>query len=83
MAYMCVYQTAICWSGTLNFNSCRAKVDNATQTDVTGLKWFKIYEDGLTASDQTWGVDRLIANKGMSTLYFVVHYDIIAFYIAL
>ncbi|TFK33096.1 glycoside hydrolase [Crucibulum laeve] len=44
-----------------------AKVNNATQTSVTGLKWFKIYEDGLTASDQSWGVDRLIANKGKVT----------------
>ncbi|KAA1477459.1 glycoside hydrolase [Dentipellis sp. KUC8613] len=44
-----------------------AKVDNATQTDVTGLQWFKIWEDGFTASDQTWGVDRLIANKGKVT----------------
>jgi len=41
-----------------------AKVDNATQTNVTGLKWFKIYEDGYDASSKTWGVDRLIANKG-------------------
>ncbi|EIM85952.1 uncharacterized protein STEHIDRAFT_98247 [Stereum hirsutum FP-91666 SS1] len=44
-----------------------AKVENATQTDVTGLDWFKIYEDGLTVSDQSWGVDRLIANKGKVT----------------
>ncbi|KAG6818843.1 hypothetical protein H0H93_001105, partial [Arthromyces matolae] len=44
-----------------------AKVSNATQTDVTGLKWFKIWEDGLVASDQTWGVDRMIANKGKVT----------------
>lgn len=44
-----------------------AKVTNATQTSVTGLKWFKIYQDGLTASDQKWGVDRLIANKGKVT----------------
>jgi len=41
-----------------------AKVTNATQTDVTGLKWFKIYEDGYDPSTQTWAVDRLIANKG-------------------
>ncbi|KAI0368392.1 hypothetical protein BV20DRAFT_1053988 [Pilatotrama ljubarskyi] len=27
-------------------------------------KWFKIYEDGLTVSDQSWVVDRLVANKG-------------------
>ncbi|KAI0260244.1 glycoside hydrolase family 61 protein I [Gloeopeniophorella convolvens] len=44
-----------------------AKVPNALQTDVTGLSWFKIYEDGLTPSDQSWGVDRLIANKGKVT----------------
>ena len=37
---------------------------DATQTDVTGLKWFKIYEDGLTVSTAQWAVDRLIANKG-------------------
>ncbi|EIN04298.1 glycoside hydrolase family 61 protein [Punctularia strigosozonata HHB-11173 SS5] len=41
-----------------------AKVENATSLEVTGLKWFKIQEDGLQVSDQTWGVDRLIANKG-------------------
>ncbi|KAG6907198.1 hypothetical protein DXG01_009978 [Tephrocybe rancida] len=41
-----------------------AAIPNATQTDVTGLKWFKIYEDGLNTSDQSWGVDRLIKNKG-------------------
>ncbi|KDQ53033.1 glycoside hydrolase family 61 protein [Jaapia argillacea MUCL 33604] len=44
-----------------------AKVTNATQTNVTGLKWFKIYQDGLNPSDQSWGVDRLIANKGKVT----------------
>ena len=44
-----------------------AKVNNATQTDVTGLQWFKIYEDGYTASDAQWAVDRLIANKGKVT----------------
>ena len=41
-----------------------AQIPNATQTSVTGLKWFKIYEDGLQASDQSWGVDRMIKNKG-------------------
>lgn len=30
---------------------------------MTGLKWFKIYQDGLDSSGK-WGVDRLIANKG-------------------
>ena len=42
----------------------RAKVPSATQTDVTGLKWFKIYEDGFNPSTNTWAVDTLIANKG-------------------
>ncbi|KAL0630703.1 hypothetical protein Q9L58_010447 [Maublancomyces gigas] len=40
-----------------------AKVDNALTTTVTGLKWFKIYEDGLDASG-AWGVTRLVNNKG-------------------
>lgn len=48
------------------YDHLSAKVENATQTDVTGLNWFKIYEDGLTVSDQSWGVDRLIDNKGNS-----------------
>lgn len=43
--------------------SSSAKVPSATQTTVTGLNWFKIYEDGMD-SDQSWGVDRLITNKG-------------------
>lgn len=41
-----------------------AKIPDATQSDVTGLEWFKIYEDGLDASSQTWAVDTLIANAG-------------------
>ncbi|KAI1790632.1 glycoside hydrolase family 61 protein [Ganoderma leucocontextum] len=41
-----------------------AKVPDATQTDVTGLQWFKIYEDGLTVSTAQWAVDRMIANAG-------------------
>ncbi|KAG8847969.1 hypothetical protein FRB91_011284 [Serendipita sp. 411] len=40
-----------------------AKVPSALQTTVTGLQWFKIYEDGLH-SDGTWAVDTMIANKG-------------------
>ncbi|PVF94634.1 glycoside hydrolase [Serendipita vermifera] len=43
-----------------------AKVPSALQTDVTGLGWFKIWEDGLT-SDGKWAVDRMIANKGKVT----------------
>ncbi|GJE95940.1 glycoside hydrolase family 61 protein [Phanerochaete sordida] len=44
-----------------------AQIPDATQTDVTGLKWFKIWEDGLNPADQSWGVDRMIANKGKVT----------------
>jgi lytic cellulose monooxygenase (C4-dehydrogenating) len=31
---------------------------------VTGLQWFKIYQDGFNPSTNTWAVDTLIANKG-------------------
>ncbi|KAF7789077.1 hypothetical protein EIP86_000010 [Pleurotus ostreatoroseus] len=41
-----------------------AKVPSATQTDVTGLQWFKIYQDGYDPSTGKWAVDTLIANKG-------------------
>ncbi|KAG8903789.1 hypothetical protein FRC01_008991 [Tulasnella sp. 417] len=41
-----------------------AKVDSALTTTVTGLSWFKIWEDGLH-SDGTWAVDTMIANKGL------------------
>ena len=44
-----------------------AKIPDATQSDVTGPQWFKIYEDGLNPADQSWGVDRMIANKGKVT----------------
>ncbi|KAF7984314.1 hypothetical protein HWV62_15297 [Athelia sp. TMB] len=44
-----------------------AKVPNALQSTVTGLQWFKIWEDGLIPSAQTWGTDRMIANKGKVT----------------
>lgn len=43
-----------------------AKVPSALQTDVTGLDWFKIYEDGYGPGTQ-WAVDRLIANEGLVT----------------
>jgi cellulase len=39
-----------------------AKIPDATQTDVTGLQWFKIYHDGLNSG--IWGVDNLISNSG-------------------
>jgi hypothetical protein len=41
-----------------------AKVDDALSTKVTGLKWFKIYEDGMDANGE-WAVTRLYNNKGL------------------
>lgn len=41
-----------------------AKIPSATQTTVTGLQWFKIYQDGYDPSTGKWAVDTLIANKG-------------------
>jgi cellulase len=43
-----------------------AKVPDATQQSVTGLKWFKIAEDGLDANG-VWGVNRLINNGGKAS----------------
>jgi hypothetical protein len=48
-------------------NRRSAQIPNALQSTVTGLKWFKIYEDGLIAANQSWGVDRMYANKGKVT----------------
>ncbi|KAI1255664.1 hypothetical protein MGN70_002779 [Eutypa lata] len=39
-----------------------AKVDNAATTGTTGLKWFKVAEEGL--NNGQWAVDTMIANKG-------------------
>ncbi|KAI0887932.1 glycoside hydrolase family 61 protein [Annulohypoxylon maeteangense] len=39
-----------------------AKVDNAATAQATGLKWFKVAEDGL--SNGQWGVDKMISNNG-------------------
>ncbi|KAL5519510.1 hypothetical protein ACEPAH_1193 [Sanghuangporus vaninii] len=44
-----------------------AQIPDATQSDVSGLKWFKIYEDGLDTSSGQWAVDKLIANEGKAT----------------
>ncbi|KAJ7275071.1 glycoside hydrolase [Mycena rebaudengoi] len=44
-----------------------AKIPDAKQTTVTGLKWFKIQHDGWDAATNTWGVDRMYANKGKVT----------------
>ncbi|KAG9121201.1 hypothetical protein FRC07_002949 [Ceratobasidium sp. 392] len=43
-----------------------AKVPDATQESVTGLKWFKIAEDGRDA-DGVWGVNRLYNTGGKAT----------------
>ncbi|PNS21143.1 hypothetical protein CAC42_3481 [Sphaceloma murrayae] len=40
-----------------------AKVPDARQTNVEGLKWFKIFEDGLDAQGQ-WGVNRMYNAAG-------------------
>jgi len=42
-----------------------AKVPDATQTDVTGLGWFKIWEDGFDGTN--WGVTRLYSAKGLQS----------------
>ncbi|KAG8914689.1 hypothetical protein FRC00_011472 [Tulasnella sp. 408] len=42
-----------------------AKVDSATQEDVTGLNWFKVAEQGFDAGSNTWATDDLIKNKGV------------------
>lgn len=65
LAYLCVN---LYFRGTrtpLRKYYCSAPVANATQTTVTGLNWFKIYQDGLDSG--TWAVDKLITNKGKVT----------------
>nr|6RS6_A Chain A, AA9 [Panus similis]6RS9_A Chain A, AA9 [Panus similis] len=44
-----------------------AKVPDATQSDVTGLKWFKIWQDGYTPATRQWGSDKLFINGGNAT----------------
>ena len=41
-----------------------AKVNDATSLEVTGLRWFKIAEEGWDPVSDVWAVDRLIANNG-------------------
>lgn len=38
-------------------------MSNAATASPSGLKWFKVAEDGLDSSGQ-WGVDRMINNGG-------------------
>ncbi|KAK7681568.1 hypothetical protein QCA50_015301 [Cerrena zonata] len=44
-----------------------ARVPDATQSDVTGLSWFKIWQDGLDPNTHQWGSDHLFNNKGNAT----------------
>jgi len=44
-----------------------AAVPSATQSTVTGLKWFKIFEDGYDATTGQWGSDKLFIAKGNLT----------------
>ncbi|KAK6525112.1 hypothetical protein TWF694_005260 [Orbilia ellipsospora] len=41
-----------------------AKVDNAATTPSTGLKWFKVAEEGFNTATVKWAVDTLIAGGG-------------------
>lgn len=41
-----------------------AKVDNAGTASTTGLKWFKVAEEGLNTATGQWGVDTMIAGNG-------------------
>ncbi|KAK1754685.1 glycoside hydrolase [Echria macrotheca] len=41
-----------------------AKVDNAASASLSGLKWFKIWQDTFDPSAKIWGVDNLIKNQG-------------------
>jgi cellulase len=41
-----------------------AKVDNAATTGITGLKWFKIWQDTFDTGSKVWGVDNLLKNQG-------------------
>ncbi|CAL1712873.1 unnamed protein product [Somion occarium] len=44
-----------------------ARVPDATQSTVTGLQWFKIWQDGLDSTTHQWGSDKLFINKGNAT----------------
>jgi cellulase len=41
-----------------------ASVSNAASASPSGLKWFKVADDGLDQGAGTWGVDRMISNGG-------------------
>ncbi|KAK3301257.1 glycoside hydrolase [Chaetomium fimeti] len=41
-----------------------AKVDNAASASLSGLKWFKIWEDSFDTGSRVWGVDNMIKENG-------------------
>ncbi|TFK21483.1 hypothetical protein FA15DRAFT_707197 [Coprinopsis marcescibilis] len=41
-----------------------AKVPDARQSNVEGLKWFKIYHEGFDSAAGLWATQKLIENKG-------------------
>ncbi|KAG7442954.1 uncharacterized protein BT62DRAFT_341341 [Guyanagaster necrorhizus] len=41
-----------------------ASIPDATQSNVTGLEWFKIWEDGYDSVTHQWGSDHLFLNGG-------------------
>ncbi|KAK1771199.1 glycoside hydrolase [Phialemonium atrogriseum] len=45
-----------------------AKVDNAASASLSGLQWFKIWEDTFDTTSLLWGVDNMIANNGWTYL---------------
>ncbi|KAJ3508914.1 hypothetical protein NLJ89_g5498 [Agrocybe chaxingu] len=44
-----------------------AAAPSATQPTVTGLKWFKIWQDGYDSTTHQWGSDHLFINGGNAT----------------
>jgi len=44
-----------------------AAIPSATQSTVTGLKWFKIFESGYNPTTHQWGSDILFINGGNAT----------------
>ncbi|KAK0728646.1 glycoside hydrolase [Lasiosphaeria miniovina] len=41
-----------------------AKVDNAASVGLSGLKWFKVWQDTFDTSSRKWGVDNMMSNNG-------------------
>ncbi|KAJ7695682.1 glycosyl hydrolase family 61-domain-containing protein [Mycena rosella] len=44
-----------------------AAVPSATQSNVTGLNWFKIWENGFNPTTHQWGSDLLFINNGSAS----------------